>query len=278
MDITKFFSDTKGLKEIKNEGNVPDRDIFPFLNKVMFLYNLTKLVLDAHSGRVKPDLEALGLSPELLEPEDLAVACYQDDITSIDYSRLKAEAPTLYTGYYCQSNYSTQCFVDSIINLCDICNALLNTISNGDDLNFNETYKESMEQYYYDLNYCILSNFKLLSYEKGEILSCIKYYCAMTNTDVEKLATHMLSVYQEHRPNLEFLNKYPEIFDKLAEYTPTSLLFDILGMSDCIEPNEWKELLPDKNGKIARYIDQDFIDELYERNDVKRIERMTEEC
>jgi hypothetical protein len=276
METTNLFSTQPELvlRELNNNNDLSDQDIYPFLSGIMKLYNLVELILKAHAGEVQPDLDSLGIDPDLLEPEDIAVACYQDEIAAIDYESLIFAADSLYSGYYCPVNYSTDCFVDSIKNLCEACKIILNTISNGDPVDFDRVYKEAVEQFYYDLNYCIIVNFKLMYYENGEILSCVKYYSAMTNTDIKKLADKMSDISEKHRPDLEFLNKYPEIFDKLLQYTPKALLYDLFGVSDCVENEEWADLLPDKDGKVKRYLDQDFIDELYVRNEQKMLERV----
>lgn len=274
-DNTNFFSDDNSqLKELKNNNNLSDQEIYPFLSSSLSLYFLVEKILKAHNKEIKADIE-----PELLpymEEIDLIVACYQEEISIFDYNSLKKMSESLLYGYYCQSNYSTVCFYNAILNLCDICQEMSNIIDRGDSesLNFDNAYRETMEQCFYDLNYCILANFKLLSYENNEILSCVRYLQVVENINIQELADKMAAIYSEHRPDLEFLNKYPEIFEKLATYVPMSLLLDLISVSDCVESEEWKELLPNSNGTVKKEIDADFLEELYARSEQKMAERL----
>lgn len=256
---TNFFN----TRTIDNYNGLSDREIYNVLTHLLDLQAITKKILDAHDGKLTLEYDEDEL--EGLTNDELISLHYCDEIADIDIGEYNKIVYNIFLGLYFKPNYTIELFANGINNTLKIYKELNLRINSGHALDFDNYYRKYLEKHYYNINYCILVNFKLMYIDEASITSGIKYFCTINKIKLEDIVNPMYEIFKEHKPTVVYLNKHPELFEKLEDLIPPANLLDLVAYSDLVEPEEWEKMLPKEDGTIELSIDQLFIDELEER-------------
>ena len=254
---------TKAIDIIDNFNGVDNKIMYNVFDSLYSMWKLTKLILDAHDGKITPDEDPEDLRG--MTSEEIASLMYSEELDGFDKSFAENLSKDLLYSAYFKPNYATEMFATAVYNLTELFRSINGSLFKMVSYELDPEIKERLRKYLYDLNYGILVNFKLMSYKENQILNCVQYYVVKNNITVESIAEPMFEIYKEHKPELPYLNNHPELFTKLEEYIPYTTLLDLIAYSDVVTEDEWNAMLPDENGKIKLEPDQLFFDELEAR-------------
>lgn len=253
----------KAIEVIENFNGVSNQIMYKVFDNLYSMWCLAKMILDAHDGKIVPDEDPEDLRG--MSSEEIASLIYGEVLEDFDTSFSETLAKDLLYSAYLKPNYSTEIFATAVYNLADIFNNLKSRLYMMTSYELDNDTKKEIQRHFYNLNYCLLVNFKLMSYKENKILNCIQYYTVSKQMSVAEIAEPMFNIFKENQPELPYLNNHPELFVKLEEVIPYSTLLDLIAYSDVVTSEEWNDMLPDADGNIKLVVDQLFFDELESR-------------
>lgn len=266
---TNFFGTTEekipanAIDIIDNFNGVDNKIMYKVFESLYDMWKLSKLILDAHDGKIVPDEDPEDLRG--LTSEEIASLIYSEELDGYDKSFAEVLSKDLLYSAYFKPNYATEMFATAVYNITNIFRSINGSLSKMISFELDNETKDRLRKYFYNLNYGILVNFKLMSYKDNQILNCVQYYIVKNNITIESIAEPMFEVYKDHKPELPYLNNHLELFSRLEEVIPYATLLDLIAYSDVVTEDEWNDMLPDADGKIKLEPDQLFFDELEAR-------------